>query len=170
MALQLLNNLSQHGQLRPDAVAVREVVRDEPSRMLTWDQLSRLVDHWGAVFASALKPGDVGIICSPNTCGFWVVFLGMLKAGLNVFPVWSDIAEPELLSAAERTGATAIVGGARARATLQRQARLAVALEDVCAIPPAGAAVRPGALMDASEARCGWGAGPLPRSAYGSRC
>ena len=115
---------------------------DAASGHLTWNQLRRMVTLLASRLARENEPGDVGMLCCPNTCDFWVAFLATLKAGLNVFPISPDIPKVEMISAAERSGAKVFVGPAQAAAWLGERVRSCLELSHVCLPDDCGRAGR----------------------------
>src|SRR4051812_41924979 len=130
MALQLLNRLSDR---RPNEVAIHEPAQGgEPARDVTHGQLLAAVRSTAARLRSALRPGDVMLLVSPNRAEFTAAFLGGLGAGGKVFPLSPELTEVELLAAEEQVSPVAVVGTAEALATLRGRVPHLLPVDEVC--------------------------------------
>ncbi len=114
-APQLLDRLAAHAADRPDGVAYRDAGNQQT---LTWRSLADRAAAFGRRLREALPAGGVVLLCAPNQIEYPIAFLGILAAECDVFPVSADIAEAELLRAAESSGAVALVGHELARPML----------------------------------------------------
>ena len=111
MRLRLIERIEERARAAPHGVALRLVESSvAPQRTVTRGELARWVSATAARLAASVPSGGVVLICSPNQPEFTAAFLGVLAAGLKAFPVSPDLAAPELLSAAERSDAAAIIG------------------------------------------------------------
>ncbi len=113
--LALLDRVAHHADARPSDLAYREAAG---GRTLTWRELADRVRDVAALLKSHLPSAGVVLLCAANQIEYPIAFLGILAAGWDVFPVSADIAEPELLRAAEQSAAVALIGQERAIAAL----------------------------------------------------
>ena len=120
MALQLIRRLREHARIRPHAEALRQV---DPTgggdRVLTYVELCTAVDMLASRIRRELPPDPVILICYPNQLECVVAFYAGLSAGATVFPVHPQSSDVELLEAAGRSRAAAIMGTDRASKLLQ---------------------------------------------------
>ena len=136
MTLRLIEQLEHRARLRPEAPAIRQVeTPGAPARVVTRGELAGWVAAVAARLADAVPPAGVVLICAPNQPEFAAAFLGALAAGLRAFPVSPDLAEPELLAAAERSGAVAVIGTPATLAALGSRVPLKLVIDDVPRLP-----------------------------------
>ncbi|HZL34375.1 MAG TPA: fatty acid--CoA ligase family protein [Tepidisphaeraceae bacterium] len=109
MSLQLLQKLRLHAKRQGDRPAIRQVIPADGRTPLTWSHLLNQVDTLSSALHKRLPAGGILMLCSQNRADYTTVFLAALAANLTVFPIAPDIAPPELLSAAGRAGAAAIL-------------------------------------------------------------
>jgi acyl-CoA synthetase (AMP-forming)/AMP-acid ligase II len=129
MPLQLLQQLSDRP---PDDVAIHEPAQgSNPSRDVTHAQLLAAVRSTTATLRSDLRPGDVLLLVSPNRAEFTAAFLGGLGAGMKVFPLSPELADVELLAAAEQVCPAAVIGIVEAVETLRGRVRHAFSIEEL---------------------------------------
>ncbi len=124
-SLQLLDRLAAHAADRPGAVAYRDAGNHQS---LTWRTLADRVTALGRRLASAFPAGGVVMLCAANQIEYPVAFLGILASGCDVFPVSAEIAEAELLRAADQAGAVALIGHDRACQILAQHRPAVIAL------------------------------------------
>ena len=98
MALRLLDDLQNHARTRPAAAAVRSV--GTPKEQLTFLELHRHVLRLAEMLRARIPTGSTVLLCRSNRPSYITSFLGVLAAGNTVFPLSSDSAEPEFVSAA----------------------------------------------------------------------
>jgi long-chain acyl-CoA synthetase len=138
MRLRLIEKLEERARSAPDALALRQV--DSPAalqRIVTRGELAGWVNATAAALARSVPPGGVVLICSPNEPEFTAAFLSALAAGLKAFAVSPDLAAPELISAAERSNAAAIIGTRASTGALGGRVPLVIQIDDVGRLPPA---------------------------------
>src|SRR4051794_23348579 len=110
MKLRLIDHLERRARDNPDACALRQV---ESERSMTWRELWARTSALAGSLAERVEAGGVVLICSPNEPGFTVAFLASLSAGLRAFPVSPELADPEIVAAADRSDARAVIGTSR---------------------------------------------------------
>ena len=135
MKLRLLEQVERRAREAPDAPAVRALGNSEVSR----GELGGWTRALSARLAEAISPGGVVLICCPNQPQFIAAFLGTIAAGLRAFPVSPELADPEILSAAERASAKAVIGTAEVTSLLREQVGLSISVDDVAHLPAAAA-------------------------------
>lgn len=108
MTLQLLEKLQSHAKERPDEIATRQIIPDS-GHVLSWRQLQEQVETLTADLKRDFPADATVMLCSGNRAEYVVAFLAILAAELTVFPIAPDIAAAELFSAAERSGAVALL-------------------------------------------------------------
>jgi acyl-CoA synthetase (AMP-forming)/AMP-acid ligase II len=108
MWLRLLERLHMHALERPNAIALRQAWPDSGAT-LTWGQLSENVRDLANRLAAALPAGAVVMLCSGNRPPYVSAYLAILQAKMGVFPVAPDLAEVEMIDAARRCGAAAMI-------------------------------------------------------------
>jgi acyl-CoA synthetase (AMP-forming)/AMP-acid ligase II len=117
MAFRLLEQLWTHAERGGERVAVRCLRRagaDPESGAISYASLAGLTRNVARELAGRLPSGATVILCSGNKIGFLPAFLGILEAKMTALPLASDLAGPEMLAAARRSGAAGmIVLGAR---------------------------------------------------------
>jgi long-chain acyl-CoA synthetase len=128
MKFRLIEQLERRARNNPDAYALRQV---ESERSMTWAQLSAQTTALADALVERVEPGGVAVICAPNEPEFTVAFLASLSAGLRAFPISPELAEPEMLAAAQRSGAAAAIGIPRAVQLLRDRVRFAATLDQV---------------------------------------
>lgn len=110
MSHQLLAQVHAHARRNPDQPAYRLVQRCAPDAPpLTYAQLTKRINHFACRIRDAVAPGSVVVLRSPNTLEYPAIFLGILAAGCDVFPISPEAATDELRRAAEIARAAAIV-------------------------------------------------------------
>lgn len=125
MALRLIEDLQAHARCRPEAPAVRRVGNND--RAWSFGELLRRVNRIAETLRSPISAQSTVVLCAPNRPSFISSFLGALAAGNTVFPIATDLSEPELTSAARRSGASAAIveaSDARLRAHFRDTVRL----------------------------------------------
>jgi acyl-CoA synthetase (AMP-forming)/AMP-acid ligase II len=112
MSHQLLAQVHAHAKRNPSHPAYRLVQRCAPDAPpMTYGQLVQRVHHFACRLRDAVAPGSVVILRCPNTLDYPAIFLGILAAGCNVFPISTESAADEMRRAAEASRAAAIVTG-----------------------------------------------------------
>ncbi|HXE52769.1 MAG TPA: class I adenylate-forming enzyme family protein, partial [Tepidisphaeraceae bacterium] len=102
-----LEFLRSHATSRPGLPAVCRVgANDAPT---SWQTLHQQVQALSEFLKPILPAGGTVLLCYPNRPEYIALFLGVLAAGDTLFPVSSDSAGPELISAARRSGAAATI-------------------------------------------------------------
>jgi acyl-CoA synthetase (AMP-forming)/AMP-acid ligase II len=105
--MQLLEAIRRHATDTPEKIAVREVSGE---RALTYADLASRVAARAREFSSTLPRGMVVILNAPNTADFHIDFLAILSTGCSPFPFSADSVEPEVVAAAKRSRAAAVIG------------------------------------------------------------
>jgi acyl-CoA synthetase (AMP-forming)/AMP-acid ligase II len=139
--LRLIELFERRAHESPDALSIREISPAE--RKITRGELADRVVALSARLIASIPPGGVVLICFPNQAEFTIAFLATLAAGLKAFPVSPELAEPELISAAKRSGATAIIGTSDSIRVLGVRVPLSISPEDIAALPSTASADRP---------------------------
>src|SRR5438552_4167478 len=106
--MSILDRLRSHASDSPDGIALREVAS---GRTMSWSKLDSAVREFAGELKTDLPAGSVVMLRCPNTCGFHVAFLGVLAAGMTVFPVAHEITRPEFDAAAAKSSACAVIDG-----------------------------------------------------------
>lgn len=106
--MRLLAKLREHARQRPREVAVQQII-PASGVALTWAQLEAAVDALRQDLERHLPGNAVVLLCSNNRPAYTAGFLATLAAKMTLFPVATDISGPELRSAAERSGAAALL-------------------------------------------------------------
>ena len=144
MSLGLIDRFMQRARREPDAPAIRQVESAcAPERVISRGELAAWTAAVASRLAGTVPAGGVVLICACNQPEFTAAFLGTLSAGLRAFPVSPDLAEPELVSAAERSAAAAVVGTDTSLAALGARVPLKVRVDDVAHLPPIAPPARP---------------------------
>jgi acyl-CoA synthetase (AMP-forming)/AMP-acid ligase II len=117
--MQLLDRLSLHAQTRPGDLAYT----DQSGHALTWKQLNDAARGFAVAITERLQDRGPILLCAPNQINYPIAFLGILAAGFDVFPISADVAESELLRAAQRSKAVAVIGHERTGLILSHLAR-----------------------------------------------
>ncbi len=111
MANQLMQRLRLHALQHGDAIAIREISReDQEDRSVTFSQLLAMTSSLARSIASTLNPGDVIIISLPNRISCTVSFLAALQARMVGFLINPNVADRELHRAAQVASAKAFIG------------------------------------------------------------
>jgi long-chain acyl-CoA synthetase len=108
MSSRLLQRLEMHAKERPDALALRQAW-PKSGASWTWSQLRQRVEGFCDHLINALPAGSIVMLCSGNCPEYVAAYLAILKTKMSVFPVAPDLAEPEMLDAATRSGAAAMI-------------------------------------------------------------
>ena len=132
MPCRLIEQFEALARRRPDAPAIRQVEgAGTAARVVTRGELAAWVSGLSARLAEAVPPGGVVLICAPNQPEFTAAFLAALAAGLRAFPVSPDLADPELIAAAQRSSPAAVIGTDAALAVLAGHVPLRISIDDV---------------------------------------
>ena len=106
--MELLERVFRHGRERPHAAAVRQIwPNSKPA--ITFAALSPAIEKLARELNAALPGEAVVIVRGGNSPQYLAVYLAVLQAGMTVFPLPPDLAGPEMLSAAQRSGAAAMI-------------------------------------------------------------
>ena len=103
---KILDRLRRHACDSPEILALREVATGEA---MTWSDLDSAVTEIASGLRTDLPRDSVVMLRCPNVCDFHVAFLGVLAAGMTVFPVPHEITRVEFAAAAQRSGACAVI-------------------------------------------------------------
>ncbi|MHC5027867.1 MAG: class I adenylate-forming enzyme family protein [Planctomycetota bacterium] len=110
-ALGVLAELDRSGRTSPGAAAVSYLGRcDDAWPDLSAGDLRRAVASVAAELEASVAPGGIVLLAGPNQCEFVAAFLGILRAGLTVFPVYPTLPAAEIQRAAQRSNAAAMIG------------------------------------------------------------
>jgi len=108
--LRVLDQLQQHAESRPDAIAFADAdSRDAGTQRLTYAQLAAAVVCAADAIDRATPSDSVILIQLPNALAYPVAYLGVLAAGRTVFPLHPALTAREVSDAARKTGARWIV-------------------------------------------------------------
>lgn len=137
MRLRLVEQLEHRARAAPETPAIRHVATaNAPTRVVTWYELAAWAAAVSSRLADEMPAGGVVLICAPNQPEFTAAFLGALSAGLRAFPVSPDLAAPELISAAERSGAMALIGTDASIGVLAGRVPLTIPVDEIPSLPP----------------------------------
>jgi acyl-CoA synthetase (AMP-forming)/AMP-acid ligase II len=104
--MQLLDRIFHHATDTRLSLAIRNA---EDGVACTYGELARRIESMAGLLRQRLPRGAVVILKCPNCPDFWVAYFAVLAAEMSVFPVPPDLALPELIRAAERSSAAAIL-------------------------------------------------------------
>lgn len=107
---RVLEALRRHGKERPTSTAI---VQADAGEGWTYGRLLDEVIAVGAGLEREVPPGSAVVVRAGNTPDFIAAYLGVLLSGRRVQPVSPLAAEPEVVVAAQRTGAGGAVGEPR---------------------------------------------------------
>lgn len=105
--MRLLEKLRHHANTAPGRIAYRDMASGEE---LSYRDLSRRVAGVATRLQVMLPAQAVTLICCPNSLDFPPAFLGALAAGCAAFPISTECPARELQRAADRAGATLVIG------------------------------------------------------------
>src|SRR4051812_8323683 len=132
MKLRLLEHFARRASDAPGRLALRQIESPAaPERAVTRGELARWVRALSARLAQSVAPGGVVLVSAPNQPEFTAAFLAVLAAGLRAFPVSPELAQPELISAAKRSNAAAVIGTDSSIESLRDVVQLALRLDDL---------------------------------------
>ena len=144
MRLRLVEQFEARARASPDAPAVYQVESPHaPARLVSRGALAARVAAVSGRLASDVAPGGVVLLCAPNQPEFTAAFVATIAAGLRAFPVSPDLAVPELVSAARRSGAAAVIGTEATISALAGEVAVRIAIDDVPALPHRAPPERP---------------------------
>ena len=106
--MELLERVFKYGRERPGATAVRQVW-PTAGPDVSFAALSLAIETLSRQLKSDLPGGAVVIVRGGNSPRYLIAYLAVLQAGMTVFPLPADLAAPEILSAAQRSGAAAMI-------------------------------------------------------------
>src|SRR6185437_6137134 len=106
--MELLERVFKYGRERPGATAVRQVW-PTAGPVVSFVALSQAIETLSKQLKSNLPGGAVVIVRGGNSPQYLIAYLAVLAAGMTVFPLPADLAAPEILSAAQRSGAAAMM-------------------------------------------------------------
>lgn len=127
-SMELLERLARHATDSRERVAVHEVAGE---RSITYGELYERAKSFAERLREVVAPGSVVMQCAPNVMEFHVAFFGVLLAGCSVFPFSPDAVEPELVRAAEKSGAAAVIGSASVLGRLRGRVRVLVGIDEM---------------------------------------
>jgi acyl-CoA synthetase (AMP-forming)/AMP-acid ligase II len=127
--MQLLEALARHGRDVPGKIAVREVGGE--GRGLRYAELQERAERLAEGFRRSLPRGAVVMLCCGNVIEFPIALCGVLLAGCSVFPFSPDAARPELVRAAETSGAAAIIGVERVLEILRERVPVRIPIDSL---------------------------------------
>ena len=107
--MELLERVKKHAAQRPGATAVRQVW-PTAGPAISFAALSQAIETLSRQLKSNLPGGAVVIVRGGNSPQYLTAYLAVLQAEMTVFPLPADLAGPEMLSAAQRSGAAAMIG------------------------------------------------------------
>lgn len=109
--MQLIDRFLHHARVRPGAVALRGVgCPDQTDRVVTYGGLARAIGDLARRLRAEVCPGSVVLISIPNEPEFAVALLAVYSAGAAAFPLHPNLTQAELITAARRSSAVAIIG------------------------------------------------------------
>lgn len=119
MTLQLIERLWEHAHGRPDGPAVRHWDALEGEHIITYGQLHAEVNALARRILRELLGDATILLCYPNQLEYVIAFYAAVSAGATVFPVYPQSSDTELIMAARRSGAVAVMGTDHAQQVLQ---------------------------------------------------
>jgi len=135
MRLRLLERVAEHAAARPRGVAVRQVDgTPTPHAILTYGELVVATRAVTSYLRTRLPAHGAVLLARPNTGDFHITFLALLSLGRTVFPVPPDLAPTELLTAARKSGATAVIGTESSIEVLGRAVTVGIPVTDLAQI------------------------------------
>jgi len=111
--LALIARLAEHARECPERQAVQSVDCGLNRGGLTYGRLAQRTLHLAGRLCRELPPGEVVIVCGVNAPDLLPAVLGVLTAGMTVFPTHPGLTEPELRRAAVGSRAVAVIGDGR---------------------------------------------------------
>ncbi|HEX4796235.1 MAG TPA: class I adenylate-forming enzyme family protein [Humisphaera sp.] len=108
MSLRLIERIHEAAVRGGDRVAVRQVW-PSGGQAISYRELSESIHRVAEYLRRALPRDGVVLLSCSNRPAYLPAFLGVLEAGMAVFPVAPDLAAAELLDAARRCGAAAML-------------------------------------------------------------
>jgi acyl-CoA synthetase (AMP-forming)/AMP-acid ligase II len=136
MRLRLIEQFQRRAQAAPNAPSLRPVDSTSDGDVVTRGTLAAWTNALAARLAASVPPGGVVLICSENQPEFTAAFLAALSAGLKAFPISPELADPEMISAAERSNANAIVGSRASLETLVDRIATRISIDAIADLPP----------------------------------
>ena len=106
--MELLERVFRCGRQRPGATAVRQVW-PTAGPAVSFAALSQAIETLSNQLKSNLPGGAVVIVRGGNSPQHLAAYLAVLAARMSVFPLPADLAGPEMLSAAQRSWAAAMI-------------------------------------------------------------
>lgn len=111
--LDVITHLAALAREFPERPAVGSVDAGAVGGELTYGRLAQATLRLAGRLRGALAPGSVVIVCGANAPELVPSMLGVLTAGMAVFPVFPGLAEPELRRAVQGSRAVAVIGDRR---------------------------------------------------------
>ena len=107
MSLVLLEHARSSAARHANEIAIRQIW--PVGTTLTHGELWAVINAISVRLRQQFQASQALLLSSPNRPHFIAAFLGILQAGMTVFPVATDLAAPELLDAAARSGAAGLI-------------------------------------------------------------
>ena len=133
--LELIARLAALAEQQPMAPAATSLDCTTVHNSMTYGDIARSTLHLAGQLRRELPPGSVVICCSPNRSELIPAVLGVLTAGMSVFPVHPRLTEPEMREAVERSGAKGLIGHSGAMHALKPSGLCSIDLDAIARVP-----------------------------------
>ena len=134
--LNLLTRLAELARESPEREAACSVECGPTHGGLTYGHVAQSTLHLAGRLGRDLPAGGVVIVCGANAPELIPAVLGVLTAGMTVFPTHPRLSEPELRRAVDDSRAVAVIGDARTLRVLAEIGLLRIDLGSVTDLPP----------------------------------
>ena len=133
--LDLLTRLAELARECPERQAAVSVECDTADDGLTYGHLAQATLHLAGRLRRELPAGGVVIVCGANAPELFPAVLGVLAAGMTVFPTHPGVSEPELRRAVAGSRAVAVIGDGRTLRVLADVGLLRIDLGSATDVP-----------------------------------
>ncbi|HEX5243738.1 MAG TPA: class I adenylate-forming enzyme family protein [Tepidisphaeraceae bacterium] len=107
-AMELLERVFRNARERPGATAVAQVWPTAGPKV-SFAALTQAIEALANQLKAALPGGAVVMVRGGNSPQYLAAYLAVLQAGMTVFPLPADLAGREMVGAAQRSGAAAMI-------------------------------------------------------------